>query len=174
MIDPKRAFHCTEVAVKPGDAPLIQTQLFKFRNLKRRPYLLRIEEYPNRLFMVKFHTAKMERSYKKYTFKTNDYEAPQILATCLKVVLDVYRKNPEASFGFIGEAYEDEATRKTKKYRIYAQIMKNYFSENDFVHSTDLDLSFYILINKQNDTVAYKDEVNHLLNTHYIHTIALV
>jgi hypothetical protein len=66
-------------------------------------------------------------------------------------MLYFYRKNPFATFAFIGANSIFELNRKnTRRFKIYKQIMENSFSVITFNHLVYEDESAYILLNKDN------------------------
>lgn len=66
-------------------------------------------------------------------------------------MLYFYRKNPFATFAFMGANSIFELNRKnTRRFKIYRQIMENLFSVITFNHLIYEDESAYVLLNKDN------------------------
>ena len=66
------------------------------------------------------------------------------------IVLDVLKKDPKASFFFIGaEDEKDEPGRTTRRFRIYHRFVSSVVGETVFEHHRNNGLSLYILVNKQ-------------------------
>jgi hypothetical protein len=65
-------------------------------------------------------------------------------------MLDVLRKDPKASFFFIGaEDEKDEPGKTTRRFRVYHRFVSSVVSENVFEHHRNNGLSLYILVNKK-------------------------
>lgn len=65
-------------------------------------------------------------------------------------MLDVLKKDPKASFFFIGaEDEKDEPGKTTRRFRVYRSFVSSVVSENVFEHHRNNGLSLYILVNKK-------------------------
>ena len=65
-------------------------------------------------------------------------------------MLDVLKKDPKASFFFIGaEDEKDEPGKTTRRFRVYHRFVSSVVSENVFEHHRNNGLSLYILVNKK-------------------------
>lgn len=65
-------------------------------------------------------------------------------------MLDVLKKDPKASFFFIGaEDEKDEPGKATRRFRVYYRFVSSVVSENIFEHHRNNDLSLYIIVNKK-------------------------
>ena len=65
-------------------------------------------------------------------------------------MLDVLKKDPKASFFFIGaEDEKDEPGRTTRRFRVYHRFVSSVVGETVFEHHRNNELSLYILVNKQ-------------------------
>lgn len=91
----------------------------------------------------------MRNCENKYSVLTNTYEPRRIVMTCINVMLEIYRKDDHASFGFIGSnLVEEKGTDNTKRFRFYKRIMATYFSEKYFIHQENSPKSAYLMLNK--------------------------
>ena len=64
--------------------------------------------------------------------------------------MDVFQKDPKASFFFIGaEDEKDEMGEATRRYRIYRTFVSDVLSSKYFKHHRNNELSLYILVNKK-------------------------
>jgi hypothetical protein len=74
-------------------------------------------------------------------------------------MMDVYHKDPKASFFFIGaEDEKDELGEATRRFRIYRAFVSNVLSSKVFSHHRNNNLSLYILVNKE----AVKNETQYI------------
>ncbi len=71
------------------------------------------------VYGVKFFTKQMLNSVKKYSHLTNTYEPRTILYSVFKLMLDIYAKDKQASFMFIGNADENGNHENTRRYRLF-------------------------------------------------------
>jgi len=80
---------------------------------------------------------------------TNLKQATRVIRTCIEIMLYfIDKKNPWASFIFIGAQLQEESTKNTKRFRVYKMIMENFFSPTEFDHYLHEENSIYIILNK--------------------------
>ena len=131
------------------DEYILETAIYTFRSTKSSlTYLVRVEHYKKDIYIIKFFLKSNRHSPYKYNLMTNTFEPRRIINTCINILLDVYKKNSEASFGFIGANRIGETEENTKRYRVYKKIVTTYFTDIYFYHNYNADKSAYILINK--------------------------
>ena len=93
-------------------------------------------------------------------------------------MLDFFRENGYASFGFIG-AHSVGKRRKgqtvteekanTQRFRIYQTIMFNFFGQETFEHARSVDQSAYLLINRLNEPIdAFKRDAERMFGELYV------
>lgn len=127
---------------------------YTFRSRSKTLYIVYVDELKElELCFIKFLPKVYNKAANKYKVRTNLYEMPSIISTCLNILIDFYKKNPYRSFGFIGENDEGEPIQNTKRYRLYRKIVLSLFSPETFKHICDSSKSVYILLN-----------VNHQMN----------
>jgi len=128
--------------------------LYKFRSTAtHQTYLVWVEAYEHNVFAIKFHLKADSQSKFKYNRLTGLGEARPIIFTCIDIMLDVYRKNPCSSFGFVGARIiakdkEEQKNVPTKRFKVYKRVMATYFSEELFTHIFSEEKSTYIMIRK--------------------------
>ena len=143
-------------SIKHQDGIPLKTHRYSFKTTKNLRFLVDVEEYDFKVFIVKFYLRSHLYSAKRFNLLTKDFDTPRKLSTCLQIMLSIYKKEPWASFGFIGapiideELKIDEAENNTKKYRIYSILVKSLFSDVHFIHAYNQEKSAYTLINKDN------------------------
>ena len=113
----------------------------------------------------------MNNSCRPVMSMTDGY--PFIFYTLVHIMMDVYHKDPKASFFFIGaEDEKDEMGEATRRYRIYRSFVSNILSNKTFNHHRNNELSLYILVNRESveDEQQYvqriTDEVKAAMNRH--------
>ncbi len=132
-----------------GNSFLKQKQLYTFRSPKsKQTYWVWIEVYEHDFYAIKFHLKAHRYSERKYSLMTGFNEARPVINTCIAIMLEISKRNPHASFGFIGANMEDESTYITKRFRIYSTLMATYFNAQIFKHLTVLEKSAYMLIRR--------------------------
>lgn len=67
--------------------------------------------------------------------------------TCIEIMVSLFFKNKNLSFGFIGANLVTENTNNTKRFRIYRQVMENFFSPLYFSHYSLQQESAYLILN---------------------------
>lgn len=63
--------------------------------------------------------------------------------------MDIYREDPDASFGFIGANLIGKSEANTKRYRVYKKIVTTYMGAETFHHHYNVEKSAYTLVNKR-------------------------
>ena len=129
---------------------VLKVDLYRFTSIKSGlDYIVRVEEYPNSMYAVKFYLKSHANSARKYQLLTNTFEARTIINTCINIMLSIYNQNDKASFGFIGSNSDGESVSNTKRYRVYSKIIATYFSDKFFMHIENIDKSVYMLLNRR-------------------------
>ena len=126
----------------------IRDLLYHFKSTKSNLiYIVLVEQYKYDVFAVKFYPKKWRNSKNKYRLLTKTYEPRRIINTCINIMLSIYDKNKNASFGFVGANRIGESIKETKRYKVYSTIIATYFSDQLFYHKENKDKSAYLLIN---------------------------
>lgn len=134
-----------------ADELLQYTVQYRFKSLKsNRTYIVRAERYVEHAYCVKFFDKANMLSDKKFSLRTGTFEPRRILMTVFNIMLDIYKRDPKASFFFVGETDEkDKVGRETRRFRIYYKFTSSTVSEAHFLHYRYPDLSLYVLVNQQ-------------------------
>lgn len=103
---------------------------------------------------------------------SNEGKCARIVGTCFCVFMDIYNKNPLASFGFVGSHTIDkkhkaiENKSKTKRFKVYSQAVANYFGNETFTHFSDPQNSVYLAVsNKNKNVLTMSDNANAILES---------
>ena len=166
----KLNFNATELTEAKG------YHLYKFRNIDKEVYNVKIYEYENKIFMLKYHLAKHEQSNRKYQILINSSKSYKTIATVLAIFLSFIKEKGSGSYGFIGERTEVSKNQykernsidSTQKYNVYKTICNNFFPIEKYVHFYQKDISFYIVIDKREDIEFVKNELLHLIDIEYL------
>lgn len=144
-----KSFDFTYINHQPGGPSddFLRVHTYKFHSEKEL-YLVRLEEYPFDVFAIKFYPKSFEDSPNKYRLLTNHGNPMPIIRTCINIMIDILNKFPGASLGFMGIEMENEHIGNTKRYRIYRQLMENFFSPVNFSHHVYIPQSIYLLLNR--------------------------
>ena len=146
----KNAYPFHYIQKEKGDGTcILETHLYRFRSEKSKlVYIVRVERYKYDVYAVKFYLKNHRLSENKYRLLTYTYEPRRIINTCIKIMLSIFKENPNASFGFIGSNNLGENECGTKRYRVYSKLVATYFSDEYFHHKENIGKSAYMLINK--------------------------
>lgn len=138
--------------------PLRIIDLWTFRSLKsNKRYIVEVEGFENEFWGLKFYWKGVEKSEKRYSLLTNDFEPRTIVRSCIEVMLDYYRKNPLVSFGFVAapDLEEDVKNKKedkasgSRRFKFYQRMMVNLFGPETFYQVSDTTNTIYLLINTE-------------------------
>ena len=128
----------------------IPVWVYHFRSTRSRQwYIVRIEEYPNKFFGIKFYLKADSLNPHKYNRLTGLNEARPVINTCIALMMEFARQHQDSSFGFIGANLIGEGERETKRFRVYKKLLTTYFSEEHYYHYQILEKSAYALINRE-------------------------
>lgn len=138
------------------DPPLIQEHKYTFKaSPKNLKYIVNVEEYPHNVYVLKFHLKNHTHSKWKYCELTDVGLVParKILFTCIDIGYQIRSKNELASFGFLGNPTKEEVRtkhfNKTKRFRVYDNYARFFFSPDTYEHIMDEEKSIYLLLNKK-------------------------
>lgn len=130
-----------------GDIPVL---VYHFRSPKsHRWYIVRVEEYPNQFYGIKFYLKSDSLNPHKFNRLSGLFEPRPVINTCIAILMELASTNPEASFGFIGANLIGESEEETKRFRVYKTILTTYFSEAHYLHYQILEKSAYALISRR-------------------------
>ena len=86
------------------------------------------------------------------------------------IMRDIYKKNPYASFGFIGSNLPNEEKENTKRFRLYSKVVSQVISPIAFEHRLSLKHSAYLLINRDNHEADLLNKINLMFDRIYLLT----
>ncbi|WP_338812768.1 hypothetical protein V9L05_15545 [Bernardetia sp. Wsw4-3y2] len=135
---------------KTPTEPYLKLHKFSFKCRFNHRYIIRVEEYEHKVFVIKFYLKNHEQSEKKYQLLSGLNDATRVIATSVEAMIWLYKKDNLSSFGFIGANSEGEEIGNTKRFKLYVKIMLNLFSPKLFEHKEYEKNSAYLLLNKQN------------------------
>lgn len=110
--------------------------------------MVRVEQYPNDFFGIKFYLKEDRLNPNKYNRMTGYNEPRPVINTCIAILLEIAIHNPHASFGFIGANMINEGMEETKRFCVYRRILTTRFSEDEFYHYQMEEQSAYVLIRR--------------------------
>jgi len=120
-------------------------------------YIIQVEEYIHDFFIVKFYPVRFKRHPNKFNMLSNDSVLQVVIGTTLRILLMYFQNNTKSSFGFIAtpsiidDFIEDKSNNQ--RYRIYKQIMQNFFGDETFAHFADIHTSAYLMVNKSHQKI---------------------
>lgn len=134
-----------------SDHLLEYTMQYRFKSSKsNHTYIVRVERYIEHTYCVKFFDKANILSNNKFSLRTGTFEPRKIVSTVLNIMLDVYKRDIEASFFFIGaEDEKDVQGKSTRRFNFYADFVLSVISDKVFWHYRNDPLSLYVLINKR-------------------------
>ena len=123
--------------------------IYHFRSTRTKKwYIVRVEQYPNDFYGIKFYLKDDRLNPHKYNRLTGLNEPRPIIYTCIAILMELAEQNPNASFGFIGANLLGESERETKRFRVYRRVLTTYFSEEHFLHYQIVEKSAYALVRR--------------------------
>lgn len=127
--------------------------LWGFRSTKSsKRYIVEVESYSNHFLGLKFYWKGVADSKERYSLLTNDYEPRTIVMSCVYIMLEYFKKDNCASFGFVAANdlnHSDCTSKPNKRFRFYRRMMLSIFGSETFAQGYDIKNSVYLLINKK-------------------------
>ena len=147
---------------------LVCTHHCTFRTRKNRRYAVQVEQCQHHVYVLQHYPLSHKNSPNKFRVLTHDGDAFRILTICFQIFLDIYRRDPLASAGFIGEALVGEHEVNTKRFRVYMQSVLTFANPDHFTHHPALEASAYFLENKANPEPNLTQQVEQMFHLLYI------
>ena len=146
-----------------ADKYLQETHIYAFQSEKSgHRYQVHMERYVAHLYCIKFFDVTVDIRTGKFSQLTGTYEPRTIFRTVAEIALDNYRKDPKASFFFIGAAdNRDKPGVKTRRYNVYVNFLNDLGIEHLFeIHLVDT-YSMCVLLNRKavSDMDAYMRQI---------------
>jgi hypothetical protein len=183
-----KGYHYTS---KGSDFDSNNTPLERFTfksDIVNQQYIVEILVLKHDIYVAQFYLKNHRLSGKRFNLlldnpiEKNNRHVLYVLNTITNICLDIYAKNPNASFAFMGAPTSKESNPKknkaninpdrtiknTKRHRIYSLYVKRYFSPEKFTHIVFNDSSCYLLKNNSNaklDVSLSNDYHNELIKT---------
>lgn len=154
---------------------LVITDLYTFKCTLNVFYILEVEHHDFDIFIIKFFQKNHRDSKNRYTLLNSTKFLRQsgsrgarnfliILNTIIDVIINIYSKNKNASFGFIGAPTKSELNKshnlkninsdgtvaRTKRFNTYGIYVSRYFSPEKFQHIQIETSSGYLIKSKLN------------------------
>ncbi|SET81494.1 hypothetical protein [Hymenobacter actinosclerus] len=150
------------------DGPLVCTHYYTFRTRKNRRYVVEAEQYQHHVYVLKYYPLALKASPNRFKLLVNDGDAFRILTTCTQIFLDICRRDPLASAGFVGEALPGESWVATKRFRVYLKMVTAFVGPTRFLHHPLPAISAYFLECRVNPEPNLKGKVEQLFRELYI------
>jgi len=157
-----------KIDTRGADELMVHTLQYRFTSAKSgHSYIVRLERYVRHAYCLKFYDEENAGSCDKYSMRTNTFEPRIIFYTLIDIMFDVLKRDPEASFFFIGAEDEHDVPGKTtRRYSVYKRFAATYAGSNQFQHLRNDYLSLYILVNQEHvsDVKTYAETIEHYIS----------
>lgn len=142
--------------------------IYAFRGKTNKRYIVIVEEYNYFIHIIKFCLQERKIYSDRFNQLTNLNECSRVLTTIGHIMRDIYKKNPYASFGFIGSNLPGEEKENTKRFRLYSNIVSQVISPVGFEHRLSLKHSAYLLINRDNQEPELLSKIDAMFDRIYL------
>ena len=106
----------------------VPVPIYHFRSSRTKKwYIVRVEEYPNKFFGIKFYLKDDRLNPHKYNRLTGLNEPRPIINTCIAILMELAEQYPDSSFGFIGANLIGESEKETKRLGLDKPVIVQYF-----------------------------------------------
>lgn len=134
----------------PSTLRIIDLWGFKSTKSNKR-YIVEVEKFSKHFLGLKFYWKGVVNSKKRYSLLTNDYEPRTIVMSCVYIMLEYFKNDSCASFGFVAANDLNGSNSHTipnKRFRFYRRMMLSIFGTETFAQGYDVKNSIYLLINR--------------------------
>lgn len=138
----------------------------KAKTTSNKPYIIRVDEYENNVFFIKFYPKGLEQNSNKYKFR-NDPKVlkesfTRLVSTCIKVAQLYKNKSPDAIFGFHGQWDDVDVKLKrelSQRYSIYSRVVASKVSSQDYKHIAIEQINTFLIIPSNIYTEGLQEEL---------------
>jgi len=153
MFDKPYQVHNSGFQASQNEKYLTGTHNFSFKT-EQFKYRVKVDHYENDILIIKYH-RRMDQGSNRFNILSGEYKCSRIIATCIDILVNLFKKKPSASFGFLGshtvvDGKPEEKKEKTKRFRVYKMAIENKIGDNIFLHNMDESKSAYLMINRKN------------------------
>lgn len=149
MFDKPYTFSYKGVQPAKGEDDFIELHTYTFQS-ETEKYIVRAERFSYEVVTIKFYPKRYEKSPNRYRLLTGERHASRILGTILRIMVDVVKKYEATSLAFVGAELPNEAQDRTKRYKLYKEIMIAFFAPVNFSHHPYPTKSIYLILNRKN------------------------
>ncbi len=140
---------------------------YQFRGKSNKRYIVVCEQYDFNVYAVKFYAVDHKFCANKFKRLTGNSEGSRIITTVSKIMIELLKDNPFASFAFVGSPLLNEEQSNTKRFKLYAKVVGNLVGPIFFEQHFDESKSAYILLNKNNEDKFILDKIQALFSSIY-------
>lgn len=154
------------------DSNNIHLERYTFKShLVNQQYIVEVLFLKHNIFIIQFFLKAHRLSGNRFNLllknpnENNNKHVFFVLNTITNICLEIIKKKPKASFGFMGAPTSKETNPKknksninpdrtiknTKRHRVYSLYVKRYFPPSTFTHIEFSQSSCYLLKNNSND-----------------------
>jgi len=148
------------------DAQVIQEIIFRFKTESNVHYIVRVHEYPHKVYALKFHLRAHKDLSTRYNLVLNhrftSVNPSRVIRTVINIMLDILTKDELASFAFVGvyklkheqikmnrNSKENQDTELTQRFRTYKRITEYFLGTQTFKHTFEAKSNAYLVVNKR-------------------------
>lgn len=132
------------------------TYIYKFQSKKTKTrYIIHAQKHRFNIFFIKFYAQKHSGLDDKFSKILNENDAVNVMITAIKIIPNILKKYPKASFGFLGSGTVDLKSNKVEDYnnnqrfRIYKHHITQLVGEKTFEHKYVPNSSCYAMYNRK-------------------------
>jgi hypothetical protein len=155
------------VTKKIGDDVLIE-HTYAFRGKTGKRYIVTVEQYDYSIHIIKFCLQERKIYSDRFNQLTHLNECSRVLTTIGEIMKHVLKKNPFASFGFVGTNLPVEEKNNTKRFKLYRRVVSQIISPVAFEHKYSQRHSAYLLLNRNNQEIDLLNKVTVMFERIYL------
>ncbi len=127
---------------------LVSTINYTFRGKGKNSYIVTVEVYDYHVYVIKFYLRIHKSCTDRYSRITGTFDCNRIIGTLGRIIIELFDKNPYASFAFVGSPSKTESKKETKRFRLYKRVIQTFAGPVNFDIYSSRELSACIALNR--------------------------
>lgn len=151
--------------------------IYKIKTPEKKPYLIYLEEYGEVYFFIKFFPSKHISNPNKFKLRTGENAKilpSRILATCLAIMVENIKRNPNVCFGVYGQWDEKDVVNQSKesqRYRIWLRIATSKIDGGKFKFLYDSNFNSFLIVPKHIYSIDFKKQTQNYFRERFKSTL---
>lgn len=129
--------------------------LYKVKTTKKKSYIIRVDEYEDNVFFIKFYLSKYETNPDKYKYRNPKHyreDFTRLVITCITLAKRILKNNPDSVLAFHGQWDNLDIEKESvtsQRFNLYKRVMISKAPKDKYEHIEILQLNSYAIIPRE-------------------------